>query len=177
MTKFHLDEFIKFVANQIKFVPPFSSLHPSKKSSIFRPRKIWDFQKKNWDGELELGLLKLPTFGKKANGRVSGAPETCFFMFFGLNAAPSKTSNLSTFFKLSNSSWDKGCHTFNLRISKSFQILKLGIFKSECSKISSCYGILDWKISNSIENNLTWLGYPYTKNSNFYKMSKWLWYP
>ena len=73
---------------------------------LFRlPQKINSTEKKlrisekfeRGDGWLELGLLKLPSFGKKANGRVSGAPETCFFMFFGLNAAPSKTSNLSTF--------------------------------------------------------------------------------
>ena len=99
MTKFHLDEFIKFVANQIKFVPPFSS-HSFIPQKSFGQEKFEISKKKfeRGDGRLELGLLKLPTFGKKANGRVSGAPETCFFVFFGLNAAPSKTSNLSTFF-------------------------------------------------------------------------------
>ena len=94
---------MKFVANQIKFVPLISSLfHPRRKNW---PR---NFEKKMENGGLELGLLKLPKLNfwvfEKANGRVSGAPETCFFMFFGLNAAPSKTSNLSNFKKLSNSS-------------------------------------------------------------------------
>ena len=83
MTKFHLDEFIKFVANQIKFVPPFSShsfipQKASAKKNLRFPTKKFE----RGDGRLELGLLKLPTFGKKANGRVSGAPETCFFHVF-----------------------------------------------------------------------------------------------
>ena len=110
-----------------------------------RPRKIWDFQKKieRGDGRLELGLLKLPTFGKKANGRVSGAPETCFFMFFGLNAAPSKTSNLSTFFKLSSS--DIGWHTFDSNR------------KIECIIASSCL-LLVKKFDSALKiNQYLWL--------------------
>ena len=95
MTKFYLDGFMKFVANQINFVPPLSS--PSKKKDSTEKNLRISEKFERGDGWLELGLLKLPSFGKKANGRVSGAPETCFFMFFGLNAAPSKTSNLSTF--------------------------------------------------------------------------------
>ena len=72
------------------------------------------------NGGLELGLLKLPKLNfwvfEKANGRVSGAPETCFFMFFGLNAAPSKTSNLSNF--------------WSFQIQVEFYVMTLGKYKS-----------------------------------------------